>query len=488
MTDLDQLRTAFARLLIVLLWLHVPFTAAIVFFADHDFSAGPPVAAVALAGLATLSWRRDPIGPATRLVTGAALTGMAATMLYALVGHPWQLDLHMYFFACLAVLVGWCDWRVILLAAGVTALHHLAFGLLLPTLIFPDESGANLARVVLHAVIVLIETGVLAWVSWTVARAFDHLRLSAGELQARLDRTRVLEAEAALARSQTEERRHAAMVEIAEGFERAVGGIIGRVSASAAHLQATASGMSDTASQTANRSGVVSAAAEAAASNVGTVASAAEELGTSVREIGRQAQGSASLAQRAVDEADQTAALVQALSQTSARIGDMVGLISGIASQTNLLALNATIEAARAGESGRGFAVVAAEVKELANQTAKVTEEIASQIGEVQGVTGQAVSAIGAITGRIREISAVAGAIAAAVEEQSTATLEIVSNVAQAAEGTGEVRSNIVGVAHAAESTQEAAGQVLSAASDLSRQSEHLGAEMAQFLASVRAA
>ncbi len=73
---------------------------------------------------------------------------------------------------------------MILLAAGITAVHHLAFGLVLPLLIFPGVSGASFARVVLHAVIVLIETGVLAWVSWTVARAFDHLRLSAGELQA----------------------------------------------------------------------------------------------------------------------------------------------------------------------------------------------------------------------------------------------------------------------------------------------------------------
>lgn len=35
------------------------------------------------------------------------------------------------------------------------------------------------------------------------------------------------------------------------------------------------------------------------------------------------------------------------------RVGDVVKLITDIASRTDLLALNATIEAARAGEAGR---------------------------------------------------------------------------------------------------------------------------------------
>ena len=278
------------------------------------------------------------------------------------------------------------------------------------------------------------------------------------------------------------------MVELADGFERAVGGIVGMVSSSATELQATAQQMTSTANETASQSTTVAAAAEEAASNVGTVAAAAEELGASVQEIGRQVQGSAGLAQVAVGEADQTGQLVQALKATSAKIGDMVGLISNIAGQTNLLALNATIEAARAGEAGRGFAVVASEVKELANQTAKATEEIARQIGEVQGVTDQAASAIDGIAGRIREISGMATSIAAAVEQQGAATQEIVRNVAQAASGTTEVTSNIAGVAQASEQTGAAASQVLASSSGLSRQSEHLAAEVSRFLSSVRAA
>ena len=303
-----------------------------------------------------------------------------------------------------------------------------------------------------------------------------------------LIRNRALEVETAQARAAAEEQRKAGMRQMADSFEQAVGGIIGMVSSSATELQATAGAMSAMAGETSAQSGAVAAAAEEAASNVNTVAAAAEELGSSVQEIGRQMDSSAKLAHSAVDEAGQTRALVHELSSAVARIGDVVGLISSIAGQTNLLALNATIEAARAGDAGRGFAVVASEVKALAEQTAKATEEIAGQIARVQASTGQAVNAIGSIAARIQEISTVATSIAAAVEEQGAATQEIVRNVGQAAQGTGEVTSNISGVADSAEETGRSATQVLDAASELSRQSEHLSAEVSRFLETVRVA
>jgi methyl-accepting chemotaxis protein len=303
-----------------------------------------------------------------------------------------------------------------------------------------------------------------------------------------LARAKDLESKAAEARAALEAQRKVAMREMADGFEAAVGGVVRAVSAAATELQSTAETMSVAAAETARQSTAVASAAEQAASNVNTVAAAAEELGTTVAEIGRQVQSSADFAGAAVAEAGKSADLMQTLRAGAARIGDVIGLISGIAAQTNLLALNATIEAARAGEAGRGFAVVASEVKELAGQTARATEEVAKQIGEIQSWTGDASDAIAVVVGRINEISGQAGGIAAAVEQQGSATQEIVRNVGQAALGTGEVTSSIAGVARAAEGAGAAAAQVLDSASGLSTQARTLDAEMRRFIDSIRAA
>ncbi|MDR3448387.1 MAG: methyl-accepting chemotaxis protein [Alphaproteobacteria bacterium] len=107
---------------------------------------------------------------------------------------------------------------------------------------------------------------------------------------------------------------------------------------------------------------LIAAAAEEASANVQTVAAASEELSASIQEISVRVQEASGIAEKASKETRAARATVETLSTATIKIGEVINLITEIASQTNLLALNATIEAARAGEAGKGFAVVAAEV------------------------------------------------------------------------------------------------------------------------------
>ncbi|MNV41285.1 Biofilm dispersion protein BdlA [compost metagenome] len=67
---------------------------------------------------------------------------------------------------------------------------------------------------------------------------------------------------------------------------------------------------------------------------------------------------------------------MSAITESSRRISEIIGVMDGIAFQTNILALNAAVEAARAGAHGKGFAVVAAEVRSLAQNSAAAAKEI----------------------------------------------------------------------------------------------------------------
>jgi methyl-accepting chemotaxis protein len=284
------------------------------------------------------------------------------------------------------------------------------------------------------------------------------------------------------------ERRQAAVEDYIATFESSVCASLDALASAATEMRATSQSMSATAEEAGRQANVVATAAEEASVNVQTVATATEELFSSVSEIGRQVSESTKVTGKAVNEATRTNGMVEGLSAAAQKIGDVIKLISDIASQTNLLALNATIEAARAGEAGKGFAVVASEVKSLANQTAKATEEITAQVAAMQDATSDAVTAIQSIGGTIGSINEIATTIASAVEEQGAATQEIARNVQEAAQGTGQVSSTIVGVNQAASETGAASSLVLASADELGRQAESLRGDVDKFLADIRAA
>ncbi|MEZ5220515.1 MAG: methyl-accepting chemotaxis protein [Ilumatobacteraceae bacterium] len=246
------------------------------------------------------------------------------------------------------------------------------------------------------------------------------------------------------------------------------------LAAAAEQLQAVAHQMGTNADETSQQVGLVTDTSVEVSRNVETVSAGAEELSASIREIARNAAEAAEVARQAVDAAKVTNETVTQLGESSAEIGHIVKVITGIAQQTNLLALNATIEAARAGEAGKGFAVVANEVKELAKETAKATEDISARIGAIQSDTQRSVESITGILSIIDQIAAFQDTIASAVEQQASTTSDIARNVSEASTGSMQITSNMEGVARAARGTASAADDSMRAAEELARMASDL--------------
>jgi methyl-accepting chemotaxis protein len=275
---------------------------------------------------------------------------------------------------------------------------------------------------------------------------------------------------------------------LAERFEASVLDVVEVVSTSASEMHKAATTMSATVHQATSQTNSVMTAASQATLNVKTVAVAAEELSASISDIGRRVSDAARFSATASSESGRANTIIQTLSSTTDRIGEVVNLINAIAAQTNLLALNATIEAARAGDSGKGFAVVANEVKGLANQTAKATDEISEQITAVQNETRQAVLAIKTISEVIEQVREISDDIVSSIDKQGDATDAIARNVQEAADETQKVSSIMGDVTKAVASTDVAARTVLTSVVSLDQNSARLSEEVKKFLTSIRKA
>ena len=253
------------------------------------------------------------------------------------------------------------------------------------------------------------------------------------------------------------------------------------LAAAAEELQVVSAQMGGNSAETSRQVSFVSDASVDVSRNVETVSAASEQMSSSIKEIARNASEAAKVAGQAVAAAKVTNATVSLLGDSSAEIGQIVKVITGIAQQTNLLALNATIEAARAGEAGKGFAVVANEVKELAKETAKATEDISAKIEAIQNDTNSSVESITGILSIIDQIAEFQDTIAAAVEEQAATTSEIARSVGEASRGSQEITANMHTVAEAADSTANGANDSSRAASELARMASDLQSLVGQF-------
>ncbi|MDZ7652647.1 MAG: methyl-accepting chemotaxis protein [Burkholderiaceae bacterium] len=214
----------------------------------------------------------------------------------------------------------------------------------------------------------------------------------------------------------------------------------------------------------------LSARTEANAASLEQTAAAMEELSASVkntsdnsREASAIAAENATSAERGGTIINQVTSTMESVHASSSQIGDIIGVIDGIAFQTNILALNAAVEAARAGEQGKGFAVVASEVRALAQRSAAAAGEIkqliTASLTQVDSATTVARGArttmqelvanatrmnelLRDIASAASEQSAGLGQITQAIQDLDNATQQNAALVEETAAAAGSVRDN----------------------------------------------
>lgn len=177
--NLNEIRARATQLFAGMTWIHVVFVGLVAWVGHNPWQA-PVLIAIAVAVAATICAFTLKDGLLLRSLMAAFMTAGPILLVYAGRGHfsglsghgDWQVDYHMYFFGVFAMLAAYIDWRPIAIAAGLTAAHHLLLDLFVSSDVFPEE---GLDRVLVHALAVVVECGVLFWLTGAIGSLFKRI-------------------------------------------------------------------------------------------------------------------------------------------------------------------------------------------------------------------------------------------------------------------------------------------------------------------------
>jgi methyl-accepting chemotaxis protein len=176
---LSDIRARATQLFVLMTWIHVVLVVLVAMVARNPWTT-PAIIALAVALAATLCSRLLRDGLMLRSLMAVFMTAAPILLVYVARGHhsgfsgngDWQIDYHMYFFGIFAMLAAYVDWRPIAIAAALTAVHHLVLDLFVPANVFPEE---GLDRVLVHAIAVVAECGVLFWLTGAIDSLFKRI-------------------------------------------------------------------------------------------------------------------------------------------------------------------------------------------------------------------------------------------------------------------------------------------------------------------------